>query len=87
MHRDGKVHYQSFSLGVSDGDIKVVGDTDHTGTIIKFFPDASIFKTTTDFDYKTIITRMRQQAYLTKGIKLITVDERSGERYKFFFEG
>ncbi len=87
VHRDGKVHYQSFSLGVSDGDIKVVGDTDHTGTIIRFFPDASIFKTTVNFDYKTIITRMRQQAYLTKGIKLITIDERSGERYKFFFEG
>jgi len=87
VHRDGKVHYQSFSVGISDGDIKEVGTTDHTGTIIKFFPDASIFKTTTDFDYKTIITRMRQQAYLTKGIKLITIDERSGERYKFFFEG
>lgn len=87
VHRDGKVHYMSFSVWKADEDIKVVGDTDHTGTIIKFYPDASIFKTTVEFDYKTIITRMRQQAYLTKGIKLITIDERSGERYKFFFEG
>ncbi len=66
VHRDKKVHYQSFSTGKSDGDITVVGDTNHTGTIIKFYPDASIFKITTEFDYTTIINRMRQQAYLTK---------------------
>ena len=87
VHRDGKIYYQSFSLGVSDGDIQVVGKTDKTGTIIKFYPDANIFKTTIVFDYKTILARLRQQAYLTKGIKLEFIDERSGERYKFYFEG
>jgi len=87
VHRDGKIHYQSFSLGISDGDIKVVGESKTTGTIIKFYPDASIFKITTEFDYKTIINRMRQQAYLTKGIKLEIVDERKDQRYKFYFEG
>ena len=87
VHRDKKVHYQSFTVGESDGDIKVVDKTDHTGTIIKFFPDASIFKITTNFDYKTIVDRMRQQAYLTKGITLILNDERSDTRYKFYFEG
>ncbi|MDD3646590.1 MAG: DNA topoisomerase (ATP-hydrolyzing) subunit B [Candidatus Gracilibacteria bacterium] len=87
VHRDGKVYYQSFSTGISDGDIKVVGETNHTGTIIKFYPDASIFKISTEFDYKTIKNRLRQQAYLTKGIKIILVDERSGERHKYYFEG
>jgi len=87
VHRDGKVYYQSFSTGVSDGDIKVVGDTDRTGTIIKFYPDASIFKTTIEFDYKTIVTRLRQQAYLTKGIKIKILDERKDARYRFYFEG
>ncbi len=87
VHRDKKVHYQSFTVGESDGDIKVVDTTNHTGTIIKFFPDASIFKITTNFDYKTIVDRMRQQAYLTKGITLILNDERSDTRYKFYFEG
>lgn len=87
VHREWKIHYMSFSTGVADADIQVVGDTDHTGTIIKFYPDPSIFKTTTVFDYKTVVSRMRQQAYLTKGIKLIIIDERSNQRYKFFFEG
>jgi DNA gyrase subunit B len=88
VHRDKKVYYQSFSLGVSDGDIKEIGKSKTTGTIIKFYPDASIFKITTEFDFKTILKRMRQQAYLTKGIKLHIVDERDETRnYKFYFEG
>lgn len=87
VHRDGKIHYQSFSVWKTDGDIEVVGKTDHTGTIIKFYPDASIFKITTEFDYTTIINRMRQQAYLTKGIKLTLNDERTDTNYKFYFEG
>ncbi len=88
VHRDKEIHYQSFSTWVSDGDIKVIGKTKTTGTIIKFYPDASIFKITTDFDYKRILRRMRQQAYLTKGIKLHIIDERDETRnYKFYFEG
>ncbi|MDD2908090.1 MAG: DNA topoisomerase (ATP-hydrolyzing) subunit B [Candidatus Gracilibacteria bacterium] len=87
VHRDGEIHYQSFALGISEGDIKVVGKTDHTGTIIRFYPDASIFKISTTFDYKTIKNRLRQQAYLTKGITLYLNDERNGERYKYYFEG
>jgi DNA gyrase subunit B len=86
VHRDGKIYYQSFSLWISDGDITVVWKTDHTWTIIKFYPDSTIFKTSTIFDYKTIKNRLRQQAYLTKGITLYLNDERSGERYKYFFE-
>jgi len=64
-----------------------VGKSDKTGTIIKFFPDPGIFKISTEFDYKTIISRLRQQAYLTKGIKLNIIDERTDNRYKFYFEG
>ncbi|MFK7780089.1 MAG: DNA topoisomerase (ATP-hydrolyzing) subunit B [Candidatus Gracilibacteria bacterium] len=87
VHRDGKIYYQAFSLGKTDGDVEVVGKSDHTGTIIKFYPDESIFKISTKFDYKTIKNRLRQQAYLTKGITLFLNDERSGERYKYYFEG
>lgn len=86
VHRDWKVHYQSFSLWISDWDISVVWKTNHTWTIIKFYPDASIFRTTTTFDYKTIKNRLRQQAYLTKWITLYLVDERNWERYKYYFE-
>ncbi|NUJ98236.1 DNA topoisomerase (ATP-hydrolyzing) subunit B [Candidatus Gracilibacteria bacterium] len=87
VHRDGKIFYQAFERGVPEGDAKVIGDTDKSGTIIKFLPDAEIFKISTSFDYKTIVNRLRQQAYLTKGIKLVIFDEISGERYKFYFEG
>ena len=87
VHRDGKIHYQSFTLWKTNGDIEVVGKTKTTGTIIKFYPDEDIFKITTKFDYKTIKNRLRQQAYLTKGITLYLNDERSGERYKYYFEG
>lgn len=64
----------------------MIGKTDHTGTIIKAWPDATMF-TALDFDYKVILARLRQQAYLTKGIMLTLIDERSGERGRFYFEG
>jgi DNA gyrase subunit B len=87
VHRDGKIHYHSYEKGIPVGDIEVVGKTDKTGTVIKFYPDDSIFKITTEFDYKRIVDRLRQQAYLTKGIKLNLIDERTDKRYKFYFEG
>ncbi len=87
VHRDGKEYYHSYELGVAQGDIQEIGKSKKTGTIIKFYPDESIFKITTEFDYKTIKNRMRQQAYLTKGIKLTLIDERNNEDYKFYFEG
>lgn len=86
VQRDGNLYYQSFSLGISDGDIEIVGKSKTNGTTIKFYPDASIFKITTEFEYMTIVNRMRQQAYLTKGIKLEIIDERKNQAYKFYFE-
>lgn len=86
VHRDKKIHYQSFSLWQVDWDVEVVGKTKTTGTIIKFYPDPTIFKISTDFDYKTIKNRLRQQAYLTKWITLYINDERTNERYKYYFE-
>jgi DNA gyrase subunit B len=87
VHREGKVFYQSFQLWAPDGDATVIWKTDKKGTIIKFYPDASIFKITTEFDYKTIVNRLRQQAYLTKGITLTIFDERNDEKFRFYFEG
>ena len=86
VHRDGKIYYQKFELWISQWDIEIVWKTDHTWTTIKFYPDPSIFKISTTFDYKTIKNRMRQQAYLTKGITLYINDERTWEKYKYFFE-
>lgn len=86
VNRDWKTYYQSFSTWLSDWDIEVIWKSKHTGTTIRFYPDESIFKISTKLDYKTIKNRLRQQAYLTKGITLYLNDERNGERYKYYFE-
>lgn len=86
VHRDWKIFYQSFSTWKPDGDAEVIWKTKKTWTIIKFYPDESIFKITTKFNYNTIKNRLRQQAYLTKWITIILNDERTNENYKYYFE-
>lgn len=87
VHREWKIFFQAFELWKTTWDIEVIWKSDKTWTTIKFWPDAEIFKQTTTFSYKTIVNRLRQQAYLTKWITLYLIDERSGERYKYYFEG
>jgi DNA gyrase subunit B len=70
------------------GDVKKVGKTDRPrGTSITFYPDPTIFKETIEFDYQWVLDYLRHQAYLTKGIKALVTDERTGQRYAFYFEG
>ena len=87
VRRDGKIYSQEFAAGVSQGDIKIVGKSTSNGTSITFYPDPSIFKETIDFDYKWIVNYLRHQAYLTKGIYVSVLDERTEERAAFYFEG
>jgi DNA gyrase subunit B len=86
VYLDGKVYQQEYRLGVPQGDLKPIGKTKAKGTEITFYPDASIFETTT-FNYDTILDRLRHQAYLTKGIRTSLTDHRTGKRYSFYFEG
>jgi len=86
IYKDGKVYQQSYKTGVPQGDLKAIGKTDKTGTEITFYPDGSIFETTT-FNYDTILDRLRHAAYLTKGIRTSLHDEKTGDRYSFYFEG
>ncbi len=87
VHKDGKVYTQSYKVGVPDGQVQPTGEkTTKHGTIVQFWPDASMF-TTTIFDYDTIRTRLRQQAYLTKGITITLLNEFTNSQYRFFFEG
>ena len=86
VHREGKMHEQTYERGVPIADLKVVGKTDRTGTDIIFYPDESIFETT-KFNYTTILDRLRHAAYLTKGIRTFLTDETTGERCSFYFEG
>ncbi len=85
VHRDGKIHAQSFQRGVPDSGVTIQGETNKRGTIIRFWPDDTMFSVL-DFDYTTVLSRLRQQAYLTKGITLTLIDERSGGRARFYFE-
>ncbi|MBU1446210.1 DNA topoisomerase IV subunit B, partial [Patescibacteria group bacterium] len=86
IHRDGKIWKQVYSRGDSQGELEVIGTTEKTATIITFLPDSEIFQIR-DLDFETIVNRMRQQAYLTKGVNIDIIDERSDKKYKFYFEG
>jgi len=80
VHREWKEFYQSYKEWIPNDIVKEIWKSKKTGTIIKFYPDATIFKITTEFDYKTIVDRMRQQAYLTKWINLEIIDERKRKK-------
>jgi len=86
VYSEGKQFYQTYTTGVPDADLKVVGKSKRTGTEIVFYPDPTIFEAT-KFSYDTILDRLRHQAYLTKGVRTSIVDERTGKRYGFYFEG
>ncbi|MBB6176276.1 DNA gyrase subunit B [Anoxybacillus tengchongensis] len=88
VHRDGKIHYQKYKRGVPCADLQVVGETDRTGTTIHFKPDPEIFTETTEYDYDTLAHRLRELAFLNKGIR-ITLEDRRGEkrRNEYYYEG
>lgn len=86
VNLNGKIHEQHYEKGVPQGDLKVVGKTDRTGTEITFYPDGTIFETTA-FSYDTILDRLRHAAYLTKGIRTSLIDQVHDKRYSFYFEG
>lgn len=75
VKRDGKKYFQEFHRGVAVDDIKVIGEAEGTGTVITFLPDPEIFKIT-KFDFNTILSHCRQQAYLTKGVMITVKDDR-----------
>ncbi|OGL30794.1 DNA gyrase subunit B [Candidatus Saccharibacteria bacterium RIFCSPHIGHO2_12_FULL_41_12] len=86
VYRDGKIYYQEYTKGAPITKLKETGKTDRTGTEIKFYPDFTILEQT-EFNYEIILDRLRHAAYLTKGIKTSLEDERTGDKYSFYFEG
>ena len=76
VHRDGKVWQQEYEKGKTLYPVKEVGKTDKTGTIVTFKPDLSIFKDVEKYSYETLAKRMRELAYLNKGIKISLTDKR-----------
>ena len=83
-HRDGKAYRQEYKKGNPQTKLEVVGESDHTGTIISFMPDAEIFDEI-EFSFDTLEYRLRELSFLNKGIKIIFEDKREGkEKYRDF---
>ena len=89
VHRDGKVHHQTYTRGVPDFDLKVIDDTDTTGTIIRFKADPEIFTETREYEYEVFQHRTKELAFLNKGLQLNLYDERGDETIsdEYYYEG
>ena len=78
VHKDGKIYEMRFSRGHITQEMRIVGETDHTGTTVTFKPDPEMFDTL-DYDYETLHTRMREQAFLNAGLRITITDARMGQ--------
>jgi DNA gyrase subunit B len=86
IYSGGKIHSQTYERGKKASELKVTGITDKQGTKVHFIPDAQIF-TTTEFSYDILVRRLRELAYLNKGVNITIEDERSDAKEEFYFEG
>ena len=86
VYRDGQAYRQEYSLGKPQTQLEEVGKTQKTGTTITFWPDFGIMNRE-EVVYEVILDYLRHQAYLTKGVKTILIDERNQQRSAFYFEG
>ncbi len=77
VHRDGHIYEMRFSRGSITQEMKIIGTTDHSGTVVTFKPDGEIFDDLV-YDYETLHTRMREQAFLNGGLRITTADRRPG---------
>ncbi|MBB6731698.1 DNA topoisomerase (ATP-hydrolyzing) subunit B [Cohnella sp. CBP 2801] len=87
VKRDGHVHQQEYRRGVPQYDLKIIGDTDETGVRTWFKPDPEIFTETTEYNFDTLSDRIRELAFLNKGIRITLTDERSGQSDDFKYDG
>ncbi|WP_425335413.1 DNA topoisomerase (ATP-hydrolyzing) subunit B [Salipaludibacillus daqingensis] len=88
VHLDGQKHLIEFTRGIPDADLKVIGETDKTGTIIRFKPDEQIFTETTEYEYDILANRLRELAFLNRGLRIFIADKREGGKSaEYFYEG
>ena len=88
VEREGKIHVQKFERGVPKGDLQITGDSDRTGTTITFKPDGEIFTETLVYDYDILAVRLRELAFLNRGIKITIRDDREeGKSNEYHYEG
>ena len=90
VRKEGKIYGQSYKRGKVDDDVKIIGTCgeDEHGTRVKFFPDDTIFETNV-FDYEVLKKRLRETAFLTKGLRIVLCDDRGEEprTHEFYYEG
>lgn len=86
VFQNGKIYYQKYERGKPVTDLKVIGDCNETGTTIRFKPDSQIFENI-EFDFNTIVTRLRELAFLNKGLRILAEDLRTGEQQVFKYDG
>ena len=86
VYKNGKIYYQTYSRGNKKTELSVTGDTDKKGTKIKFFPDFEIMNEN-EFIFETLSRRMRELAFLNRGVRIIIEDERSADKEDFYYEG
>ena len=90
VHKDGQKYFQEYHRGHVIEDLKVIGTTDHRGTTVHFVPDPEIFTETTEFDYEKLLTRVRELAFLNRGLRISITDKRQGNeknQNSFHYEG
>ena len=88
VHREGNIYYQKFEKGVPCGDLKIIGESEETGTTIHFSPDPEIFTETLVYDFDTLASRLRELAFLNRGLRIVIEDDREEKKKKeFHYEG
>lgn len=88
VYRNNKIYKQEYARGKVLHEIQEIGESKKNGTEILFYPDIKIFKEGVSMDFETVLNRMRQQAYLNKGISVLMIDEREeGGQHRFYFDG
>ena len=90
VSREGHIHHQRFEQGKAVTDLKIIGDTEETGTLVRFKADSAIFTETTEYDFETLQKRLREQAFLNAGLKITFSDRRTEEEIKseeYCYEG
>ncbi len=90
VSREGHIHHQRFEKGHTVTDLKIIGDTEETGTLVRFKADPAIFTETTEYDYETLQKRLREQAFLNAGLSITFTDRRDAENVRsenYCYEG
>lgn len=86
VYKKGNIYYQTYSRGQKTSELQIIGQTGKTGTRIRFKPDTQIL-TTDEFDYDTLNRRLRELAFLNRGIRIILEDERTDQKEEFCYQG